>query len=640
MKRARWKLALALLSTVVWAAGCLTMEEDGLELDDQSWNATSCPKLSIAAISASSNDGNVPQNVLDNNLATRWSAQGIGAFIVADLGTQKSICGVSIAWHRGDVRSSSFVVSVSSDGSNYTTAVTGQSSGTTLEPESYTFGAVVVGRFVRVTVNGNTENTWASITELAVFGTAAPAPTGDDLPAPLRSFTVSSIADLQNRINSAIPGDQIVLANGTYTTTAPISVTKDGTAANPIVITAQSIGGAVVQGSAGFRLSGASHVVIRGFKLTHRNAGSGLDLDSCQYVRVTRNDFRLDDGGVKSYWVYVHGSGTSGHNRIDHNTFHDKPTEGPFIVVYGPSGQMSQYDRIDHNYFARHTYTGANGGEGLRLGVSEKQLLSAYMTVELNLFEHCDGDPEVISNKSSDNVIRWNTFRNNNGSIVMRHGNRATVDGNFILGGASGIRVHGNDHRVINNYIAGTTGSASRAPIIVRSGDVMDVGVNGVSSGYAGYDRPDRVVVAFNTLVNNASGIVIGSSGSYAPKSCTVSNNVIQSNAGTLLSLVAAESLTAQGTIVWGSGSVAGFSTSAYRRADPLFALASDGLYRVGTTSPVVNAGVNSAAFPFASADMDGQTRSGVFDVGADEVSTQPKLRRPLGLTDVGPIAP
>jgi len=34
--------------------------------------------LAPASVVASANDGNVPQNTLDNNLATRWSAQGYG----------------------------------------------------------------------------------------------------------------------------------------------------------------------------------------------------------------------------------------------------------------------------------------------------------------------------------------------------------------------------------------------------------------------------------------------------------------------------------------------------------------------------------------------------------------------------------
>src|SRR3954452_19446418 len=75
---------------------------------------------------------------------------------------------------------------------------------------------------------------------------------------------VSSIADLQNAINKAVSGDVITVANGTYTTTADIIVNKKGTAKQPIIITAQTIGGAEIGGTGGFTIvSPAAYIVIR-----------------------------------------------------------------------------------------------------------------------------------------------------------------------------------------------------------------------------------------------------------------------------------------------------------------------------------------------------------------------------------------
>src|SRR6266567_2003964 len=135
----------------------------------QSSNAsgTTCQNLPIVSVTASGNDGNLPANVLDNNLNTRWSNLGVGSFIQADLGGKKTICSVDIAWYRGNLRVNNFVISVSSDGTSFTNVFTGKSSGTTLSAESYSLPSVTA-RFVRVTVNGNTENNWASITELSV----------------------------------------------------------------------------------------------------------------------------------------------------------------------------------------------------------------------------------------------------------------------------------------------------------------------------------------------------------------------------------------------------------------------------------------------------------------------------------------
>src|SRR5437899_1792040 len=129
-----------------------------------------CQKLPIGSVTASGNDGNLPTNVLDNNLNTRWSNLGVGSFIQADLGVQKTICSVDIAWYRGNLRVNNFVISVSSDGTSFTNVFTGKSSGTTLFAEKYTLPTSVTTRFVRVTVNGNTENQWASITGLSIDG--------------------------------------------------------------------------------------------------------------------------------------------------------------------------------------------------------------------------------------------------------------------------------------------------------------------------------------------------------------------------------------------------------------------------------------------------------------------------------------
>src|SRR5690242_946253 len=129
-------------------------------------STTNCKKLPIIGVTANGNDGHAPTNVLDNNLNTRWSKLGIGSFIQADLGNQKTICSVDISWYRGNLRNNNFAISVSTDGTIFTQVFRGKSSGTTLFAEKYNLPTGVEARYVRVTVNGNTENNWASITEL------------------------------------------------------------------------------------------------------------------------------------------------------------------------------------------------------------------------------------------------------------------------------------------------------------------------------------------------------------------------------------------------------------------------------------------------------------------------------------------
>jgi poly(beta-D-mannuronate) lyase len=54
------------------------------------------------------------------------------------------------------------------------------------------------------------------------------------------------------------------------------------------------------------------------------------------------------------------------------------------------------------------------------------------------------------------------------------------------------------------------------------------------------------------------------------------------------------------------------------------------------------SAAIDSAAgsYPEVAVDVDGHMRAGAKDVGADEFSTAPILRRPLTAADLGPNAP
>src|SRR5947207_1649582 len=133
--------------------------------------------LPVASVLASGDDGNIPQNTLDNNLATRWSASGDGQWIRYDLGAVTAVGPVTIAWYRGTEWASAFDIEVSLDSLTWTRVFTGRSSGQTLQPERYDF-PTVPGRYVRIVGHGQWSGTtqfslWNSITETAIYVSAA-----------------------------------------------------------------------------------------------------------------------------------------------------------------------------------------------------------------------------------------------------------------------------------------------------------------------------------------------------------------------------------------------------------------------------------------------------------------------------------
>jgi hypothetical protein len=91
-----------------------------------------------------------------------------------------------------------------------------------------------------------------------------------------------------------------------------------------------------------------------------------------------------------------------------------------------------------------------------------------------------------------------------------------------------------------------------------------------------------------------------------------------------------------EGNIVWGGVSAGDIPASGFRAVDPQLQMDGSGRYHLGANSPAVNAAVGTAPVP---EDIEGQPRQQP-DVGADELSTGPVLRRPLTAADVGPNAP
>ena len=141
----------------------------GVPFEDEEIGGSSILDHPVSGITASGNDGNLPQNVLDNNLGTRWSSLGIGQYITADLGSAQKITDVDISWYRGNERQYHFVISTSTDGTTFINKLTRDSSGTTTNTEGYTIPSVDA-RYIRITVNGNTQNNWASISEIQISG--------------------------------------------------------------------------------------------------------------------------------------------------------------------------------------------------------------------------------------------------------------------------------------------------------------------------------------------------------------------------------------------------------------------------------------------------------------------------------------
>ncbi|MGP3970341.1 chondroitinase-B domain-containing protein [Streptomyces sp. 6N223] len=588
------------------------------------------------AVTASTHDGNVPGNVVDGDLGTRWSGEGDGAWLELDLGATTTVSQVRLAVHKGTTRQNVFELQYW-DGTSWVTVHDGESSGTTADLEAFEFEPVQTSRirYLGHGYEGEGEGDWNSLTEVEVWGSGdGDGDGGSDpgQPGPGRVVDVSDSDELESAFAAARAGDRIVLADGEYTIGSMTG--RNGTADEPITVVAARRGGAVINDGQ-LEVEDSSYVTFEGLTWTNSDT---LKITSSHHVRLTRNHFRLtEEESLK--WVLI-GGANSHHNRIDHNLFEEKHQLGNFITIDGSETEQSQHDRIDHNHFRDIGPRAENEMEAIRVGWSEISESSGFTVVESNLFENCDGDPEIVSVKSNDNIVRYNTFRASQGTLTYRHGNRGEIYGNFFLGegkpGTGGIRIYGQDHTIYNNYFEGLTGTGYDAALQLDGGDVDTSGA--LSSHWRVY----RATVVNNTFVNNVSNIEIGANYDLAPVDSVIADNVVVGGEGKLFNeLMTPVDLTYSGNIAWPTESATVGVTqpsSAIMEVDPLLARDGEGsVYRIGADSPAIDAGTGGHAF--VTDDMDGQARAGAADVGADEHSSAAATRGPLSASEVGPEA-
>jgi poly(beta-D-mannuronate) lyase len=465
-------------------------------------------------------------------------------------------------------------------------------------------------------------------------------------PPAVRLIPVASIAALKTALASALPGDVIEVAEGTYPDAGEILIERGGVPGYPVTVRARTRGLVTFTGAANVRVREVAHVVLEGFDF-ETGGGPIVETESARDVRITRNLFRPLES-VPGDWVRIAGSyeapePLSDHNRVDHNRFEVKTQPGHYVVIDGsdlPDPRSSQYDRIDRNHFRDTRPRIVNGKEAVRVGWSGMSRTSGFTTVEANLFEDCDGDPEIVSIKTSDDLFRFNTIRHSQGVVALRCGNRGTVEGNFFLGerktDTGGVRLHGDDHRVFNNYFEGLTGTGYSAPLAIPNGDA-DPG----STVYTNHFRVHRAVVAFNTLVANTRALEIGFDAggqTMAPVDVALDDNLVTGDEGSLVRIFTpAPGTQWQGNLMWPTGSaVLGIAPNpGITVANPQLGEVGE-LWRIGAQSVAVDAA--GAGLPYVVRDMDGQVRS-TPDIGADEFDGSGVQVFPLQPGDVGPDA-
>lgn len=471
--------------------------------------------------------------------------------------------------------------------------------------------------------------------------------------------TYTNFDDFKSAAQNGAPGDEIILASGRYEAESITISDVNGTADNPLIIRAEEIGKDTLDAGTYFDLRHCSYVIIQGFVINITDKSTTFKIQTCNHIHITQNIIdgvnepaTNDDGGQNSsVWISIQSlwsdeTGLSHDNRIDYNVFKNKHTLGNMIRIDGTNEQfVSQYDVIEHNYFKNVGPRADNEMETIRIGWSAMSQSDGFCTVQNNLFEECNGDPEIISVKCNKNYIAHNTFRRCQGTLSLRHGNASVIEGNFFLGeyaeGTGGIRIYGSDHVIINNHFEGLTGTQWDAPITLTYGDA-DEGNTSLSKHF----RIERAIIANNTLINNYHGIEVGfdNNGNYnkPPRDCKIAYNIIQGDTNTLV-WYRNEPLNMQWTnnIAKPAGQAAltqnvTFSEDELTVQDPFLKFSETYQYSKATDATPIYQSVIEA-LDVAALDVDGQLREETTNYGADDYQTGDVFYQPLTPSMVGP---
>lgn len=293
------------------------------------------------------------------------------------------------------------------------------------------------------------------------------------------TYLVTDIPGYEKAAANLAPGDAIVLKNGIWRD-FEILFEGRGTAQKPIRLEPETKGKVILSGNSNLRLAG-EHLLVSGlvFKngftptssvISFRKSKSELANNS-RVTETVIDNFSNPERFENDSWVTMFGK----NNRFDHNHLEGKSNKGVTMAVrLNTPASIENHHRIDHNYFGPRSILGSNGGETLRVGTSHYSLSDSFTVVENNYFDRCDGELEIISNKSGNNKYIGNVFYESRGTLTMRHGNDTLVESNVFFGNGAdhtgGIRVINKRQTIRNNYLEGLAGYRFGGALVVMNG--------------------------------------------------------------------------------------------------------------------------------------------------------------------------
>lgn len=396
---------------------------------------------------------------------------------------------------------------------------------------------------------------------LALFGANASA------------IDITPSGDLRAAIAALRPGDELVLAGGTYTFSSRFGVTIVGTQQQPITIRAKTGEKPRIHMNTNaqniIEVQGSRYVTFRGIEFTGGSHG----------IRLMDSDF------VTIEECEVHETGD--------------------VAISANSGGTYEGLRLLRNHI-HHTH---GTGEGMYLGCNNNACRLANSLIEGNYIHNTDnadvvqGDGIELKEGSYGNIVRDNVIHDTNypGIIVystVGNGAQNIIEGNVI-------------------WNSGDNAIQAAADVIIRNNIIL--GVVAFQAHQAG--SPGNIELVHNTIINESSGVdvrnVVGP--------VLIANNAVYSQSSQAIRLISGSLnlVTLAGNVGHGglSGASSGFTEGKGIGADFV-----NGHYGVPpidlfpkSGSALIGAASAAHATPI---DFNGTSRTGTNDVGAYRYSS------------------
>jgi len=352
----------------------------------------------------------------------------------------------------------------------------------------------------------------------------------------VKSILAADSKALKKQISNLKDGDTLEIEAGKYADLGVIEIKADN-----VVIKAKQAGYAWLTGSVQIKLIG-NNITLDGLVFTEGGPaermggiifrGDNNTLTNSTFFFFNHGyEYQPDERRAeypKTLWIALYGK----NNQLIGNTFEGKHKRGTLIGVQKAKGdetpdnhtikgnlfynqKHNQFNEFDNAEAKRYN---SNSWEAIRLGDSKSSIYPSATTIEGNLFLQSDGETELISLKSGDNIVRGNTIIDSASMISMRHGKNNTVEDNVILGNGKastgGIRFYDSGHTIRNNYIDSVMGASD-----VRGGIAVNTGITDVLAGeqldqdVKGKELNKqatayKVTIENNTVLNSAQNIL------------------------------------------------------------------------------------------------------------------------------------